>query len=306
MNLARRSFAKVVAGVTVPTLSGCLASPSSTRVDYDPFWSWLYSPQQVSTSPYGAFYSLNLTAIRTYAERFDPQTYRKYRSYVGAGDLEWLGLSQTDVTDVLMSYPVTSGEIRSMVFTGSFSRKQVQPRLEGTYENHTRSKGFDLYWTSQQKEVAVGVHDGIVALGYPTGAQRARGVLGAMLRAKRGPDRRYVNTDDDFGLLIETLGGGDDVSGITHEPRAETRPSRGVFRNEVAKGHRYVFGQDVSKSRYVFVFETENDVDTDAVTAWVDANDDSGDRLFGAYRTTAVSKEGRTAVVDGVVETEGM
>lgn len=75
----------------------------------------------------------------------------------------------------------------------------------------------------------------------------------------------------------------------------------GSFEGAIAKGQRYVFGRETSKSRYAFMFETETAVDTGAVEAWVDANDDT--RLFGGYERVTVRQQDRTAIVDGVVST---
>lgn len=310
MSVSRRSLLKRAWGgatsATLGTLAGCLGGSGGDRERGRlPYSSWVYDPEAVDGSPYGSFFALDLAAVNAHEDALRRPTAVKYRNYVDLLDLEFLGVDTAVIDGMLQTYPVTSGPVRSVVLTGEHRPDRIRATLESSSEERTRYREFDLYWDIDGRRVAVGVGDRHVLLGYASETTDGRAVVRTVIEAWN-ENTRYAEASADFATLTEVLGQGDDVSGLTHPPRTETTAGRGVFENAVAKGHRYDFGRSTSRSRYVFVFATEADVDLRAVRTWVEANDDADDRLFGAYEDVTVSRVGRTAVVDGIVPTRAI
>lgn len=287
-----------LAAAALAPLAGCPAGRRRDpgRIAYP---DWLYAPRTVGRSPHASFSALNLAAVAAHRDALRRSTYVKYQNYVALPDLP-LEVDPGATDGVLRVFPPEGAPVRGVVLAGSYERDRLDD-LRRAFDRRDRHRGVDVYWDGGG--AAVGLGDRRVLVGYPAGRRPGRAVVAALLDARAGAIERYADASAAFATLAAKLGPGDDVSGFTHAPRAEAAPARGVFENAVAKGHRYVFGRPTSRSRYVFVFASAADVDLAAVRAWIDANDDPGDRLFGAYEDVAVSRDGRAAVLDGTVPT---
>lgn len=326
--LLRATGATLLASASI---AGCTAPRAGSPADYR---RWLPAPARLGLD-HEAFFWLSHRAVDRYAAAFAPATRRKYRGYLPPLALGDLGVDSGHVESHLFVYPgAESGPAPAappgVVLAGAFDRAALRERLRATYGRHREANGFDLYWNPSDDRggpAAVAFDRRRLLLGRATDGTPARAVVAALLAAERVADgttgnatggdatggdagsdapARYVDASRPFGRLAAALGAGDDVSGFSHSPTAATAAERGVFAGEVAKGHRYRFGRETTRSRFAFVFRDAASVPLAAVRRWVDATDDPGDRPFGPYESVEVSREGHVALVDGTLPTRAV
>jgi hypothetical protein len=124
--------------------------------------------------------------------------------------------------------------------------------------------------------------DGSYLVSVPIGrfAIDAREVAETLIRTRAGEQRRYVEADDDLGVVFDRVGGavGLNASRIERVGESEESVETGYFAGTVANGTGFVIDGDHLLFRRITVFADEDAVDRAKVDEYVAAAtaDDSG------------------------------
>jgi hypothetical protein len=152
--------------------------------------------------------------------------------------------------------------------------------------------------------VAATLTDGTAVLARSTGlfgsADNARLILRAVLDVRNGDAESYVRDSDDFGTLVDELGGGALQSARTHTETDATDTDEGAFADEAARGVTSSFVDAGIETTFALVFTESGDVDAGDLEDWVET---AGDSTFANFESVDVSTSGRTALLTGTEPT---
>lgn len=157
------------------------------------------------------------------------------------------------------------------LYEGSFDADEFRDGFESeqglSLEAEGQLDGYDLY--------AVGVVDYQIALRDGRAVFGATDSLEQFLDAGAGEVDRLVDTNDDADEFVGELGAGHGVSGRI---KLSDDASPGEMReNVVAGGEQVNYGDDTVEYEQVVLFETEADVDEEAVRSDYEDDDDLSD-----------------------------
>lgn len=261
-----------------------------------------------------SFSATNQKAIYDNRDSLQPSSYKRRRSTYSR-----IGVVGRDVS-MDLNMP-SGGEGRNQVLKGSFEVSEVTAELEDDsnteYESDGEHNGHEIFVVSDTSEprTAVGVSDETIVIGHRVeppfdadwDAVPAADVVKGLVDAGSGNGNRAVDSNEDFGTLVNTLNSGTRVTGRTRDdevgsddgPDADVELGR--FDGEVANGRSLSINGSTTTIQWVFVFGSEGDVDTGDVNDWLEANDNSG--TLARARNVEVSQDGRAAVASVKVDT---
>ena len=308
-NLSRRSVLRTgaTAGGTVVlgSLAGCEqftgddSDAETTEADdgddgddepSNPFRQWLPEPDALDEEHY-FFRSVDYGQLRQNEANFDPEVYDNYTEDEGlfreldfsVADVDWVGF----IPPVLSDTPA--------VVSGSFSADDVVDPLteEGYYEEDGEIGEYTLY-TEGGGEVAV--TDGTFVITGDPDSGHAR----TLIETKNGERPRYTDASGELETLLEPFGTETFVGGTTRDPVTddEADPESLQFAGQVG----YAFGDAVegetTTTEILVMFETEDDVDMDAISEY------TGGELFSDHSDITATQAGRMVTVTGETPTD--
>jgi len=288
--ILRRSVAASIPAVTTAGCSGLLGSDSG---DTDVFTRWLPAPAAVENADHYQFdyYDLSTLAAQRDALGGEPTVFEQTWRPV---DLAW-----DDATAVVTVDAVD-------VVTAEFDRDgAVSDLRDAGYDRAGEYKGYARYRNPETGRVFA-LTDGTMLVSavdrYAPDAVEPSARIETVVDAASGDVDRYDAASDDMGTLVEALGAATLVSGRTmDEPDAATARS-GRFENLVAEGARSVVDGETVAETWVYVYDRPRDVDTAALEAYVEANDNrSGgvDARFAGVADVSYRTEGRKGIISG-------
>jgi len=278
------------AGAAVGT-AGCSSLFGSGGGDTDVFTQWLPAPAAVANTDHYRFDYYDLSTLSANRDSLggEPTVFERAWQPVGLG---W-----ADATGVVTVGPVD-------VVTADFDRDGAASDLqEAGYDRAGEYKGFARYRNSETGTVfAVG--DGTLLVSavdrYAPGSVAPSARIETVVDARTGDVDRYAESSEGMGTLVEELGAGTLVDGTTMD---ETDGSgSGRFENLVAEGARSVLDGGTVEEKWVYVYDRPRDVDTAALEAYVQANDNSSggvDAPFVAVEDISYTREGRKGIITG-------
>ncbi|SEN72145.1 hypothetical protein SAMN05216388_1004279 [Halorientalis persicus] len=320
MEQTRRRFLAASAALGSGALAGCSAVSDAIPFigggglgDYE---QWVYEPDRfASADESGEFgddsvalsiFAINQQSIYENREELYPSTYSSLsRNFVSN-----TGILPRNVSMVL-NLP------EGVVLSGSFERGEVTAELEADtsteYESDGSHEGYDLYVRAEREESpdAFGVADGTVVqgqrvdnFGSDADSVPATDVVEGIIDTNSGGATRYVNANDAFGTLVSSLSGSSFLTAtVRSDPIGsdEADENSGEFEGLVASGQASTINGATTDSQSVFVFDSQSDADTGAVTDYVEYNDNEGQ--FARARNVEVSQSGRTITVTATADT---
>ena len=254
---------------------------------------WLPAPERIGGQDHYPFSYFDMEAFESNEDElseasFDPEGVERLWSPLEFG---WRAVSNlTLFAEVGFPY---------VVIEASFDREGAITTLanEG-FEEDSAYNGYTVMRDTAQDR-AYGVGDGTVAI---VSGQNSVGSVETILDTDSGDTERYDEASDDMATLIGELGGGSFVRGETMAPPDRFDAEQGEFPGMVARGSRARINGATTAQEWVIVYESSDDVDTDDLETWVDANRASGDQ-FESAENISYSSEGRVGIVTATGDT---
>ena len=264
--------------------------PEPQRVYAD----WLPAPDELGDDDHYSFTYLDMADFEEYEdelddESFDPTSFEDVWSPLS---FDW-----TDVSDLTL---FGGFGFNNIVIEAEFSREDAISDLEDEeYEEDSEYDGYTIMFDSES-ERAVAVGDGTVVI---VSGDESVDTAETLLDTQGGDSERYGEASDDMATLVGELGGGSLVQGRTTETPDRPAPAEGEFENMVARGSRAQINGATTDRTWVVVYESSDDVDTDDLEAWVDANDGI-DEQFEDAEDISYSSDGRLGIVTVTGDTD--
>jgi hypothetical protein len=247
---------------------------------------WLPAPSDLDGRDHYYFFYGDVEDIEANEDRID-------ESYYDPASLEnaWspLELGTEDVSQIIA---IAS----SLAVEAEFDRDGAISTLEDEdFEEDSEYSGYTLMLGEFDDQVfAVG--DGVLVVTDEIDTAET------IIDASGGDGERYDEASDDMATLVGALGGGTAVSGSTMDEPDQPDPENGQFENMVAKGERSRINGETAELAWVVVCDSEDDVDTDDLEEWVDAND-GFDEEFDGVEDISYDSDGRTGIITGTADT---
>ena len=292
--LTRRELLARSAGATVVGVAGAGCSTlSGDGADTEVFTRWLPAPAATPNANHYRFSYYDLGTLATQREHLggEPTVFERTWAPV---ELDW-----TDATAV-----ITVGSVD--VVTAEFDREGAVSDLRAAgYGRAGEYKGYVRYRNGDSGAV-VALTDGtlLVASVDRFGAESVTPTdrIEPVIDAATGDADRYTEANDDMATLVGELGGATLVRARTMDDADGVATTSGRFENLVAEGNRSVVDGDRVDEKWVYVYERPRDVDTAALEAYVQANDNSSaevDQPFAAVEDISYTTEGRKGIITG-------
>ena len=204
---------------------------------------------------------------------------------------------------------VTSMAVFTSVVQANFNRDDVVEDLEDDdFDDDTDHEGFTIYLSGDEQQ-AFGVGDGtlVISAGYGSGDADPVDQVETVIDASNGNVERYTAASEDMQTLVNKLGGGAFLSADTYEEQDDDNPEDGNLENSVAQGTSITINGETSAYKTVVVYESADDVDTDDLEDWVDANDGSSSTdgtRFDDVDDISYNADGRAGVISGTIDTD--
>lgn len=326
--ITRRKLMRVGAGATalgaVGSLSGCSAIQDlipGGGGGLSNYTNWVYEPDNFESDGAGldnsAFSYKQMLSNEGNLNDFT-------RLSVLGSSYPTLGIGPEDVA---MEVDLPDGR----VITGSFDTDAVTTELTASkvstpstpaenmggntgsteYESDSEYNGYEIFVQSEPEESpnAIAVGDGTIVEGRRvpnTGNESspvdASDVAEGIIDTGSDGDSRLVDSDDTFSTLTDTLNNGvrvdfelledaigSDDGGNENIPTAD-------FDGLVASGRADQINGGTTKKQWVYVYDSEGDVNESDVNEWVEANN-TGDGLLAKHDNINVNTDGNTATV---------
>jgi hypothetical protein len=311
MERTRRRFLTASAVIGTGALAGCNAVTDAIPFvgggglgDYQ---QWVYPADTFNQNADSlSFDGTNQQGIHENRKAFAPNTYSSLATNYGT-----VGLTGRSVS---MDLGLPEGR----VLKGSYETAEVVAELEDDtsteYESDGNYSGYELFVPADRDTPrnAVAVSDNAIVSGQRVepgfgddwDAAAATDVVEGIIDTGGGSGTRAVSDDDDLAKLTNTLNGGTSVSGGTRDGDAGSSRAdaeSGVFEGQVASGQSWSVDGDTTSRQWVFVFDSESDVDTGDLEEWIEANDTGG--VFTRTRNEQVNQNGRAGVVTAELDT---
>jgi hypothetical protein len=301
--LGRRLVASVSIGAIV-SLSGCsnlLPSDSSGGNEYT---SWLHEPGEFGKANHYSVSVLKPKTIHSNPDVFGDDLIDRMAAVFGKR-FEPAGLDTTDLDRV-----ITTGV--AQVATGSFDESTVTEALTAAdYTETAEVNGFQILTngtptsmpsTSQHdRHTAFAVNaEAIVRVPSASSVPSPTGIAAELVAVKTGDEQRYTDESESMALLTVELGDGYEVFTRTVEPRETPVTDTDWFENGVGMGLRRSLSGTTVENRFVFVYETPDDVDTEGIETQIDEAPNT--TISSDLQTIEVSSSGRVAIFEGTAD----
>lgn len=289
--VAGLGIAGAVAGCSqLDSLTGGTDSTADGTTDQDTpgrYRRWLPAPAAFNTEGY-YFEAVDYETLQANESHFDASVYSDYAE----SDLfEELNLPLDAVESSIFIGPITNG-VSPTVVLGEFAAGDVTGRLtELGYEQRRESGEYAVY----AGESAIGVTDGRLVFSNDGDEDWVE----AILAAERGDEPSYAEESEEMERLLNSVESGTFVYGTTHDPTPpeDADPADGVFAGTVGFGYQDTVTGETTDTKIVVLFESEADVDMDAVSTYT-----NGD-LFAEYQSVSSTRDGRVVVITGETPT---
>ncbi|WP_262179064.1 hypothetical protein [Haloarcula laminariae] len=293
--LTRRAMLRrsVAAAGAAAASAGCSALLGSDGGDTDVFTKWLPAPSAVDEVAHYSFDYYDLGALAAQLENLggEPTVFERTWEPV---DMRW-----DEATAVVTAGPVD-------VVTAEFDRDAAVSDLQGAgYDRAGEYKGYARYRNADAGRV-VAVTDGTLLVSavdrYGTESVDPTSRIEAVVDAATGDVDRYAEANEDMATLVAELGAATLVGGRTMDEPESAAARSGRFENLVAEGARSVVDGATVEEKWVYLYDRPRDVDTAALEAYVEANDNSSEGVgarFAAVEGVDYAKEGRKGIITG-------
>lgn len=303
--MLRRSLATAGAGALVGA-AGCSSIPNPLGGG-TPYANWLPVPDDIGESDHYNFTYLSLDDIESNEdelneESIDPSTYEDFWEPL---DINWEDASGLTI----LGFGGMFG-FGGFIVEAEFNREEIISDLEDEdFDEDSEHEGYTLMLNDSESQVyAVGDNAVVLTSARDTDGERSSGETGtaeAIIDAKTGQEDRYGDDSDDMSTLIGELGGGTLVTGNTMEEPDDAEPANGSFDAMVARGQQAKINGESTDMKYVVVYESSDDVDTDDLEEWVDENDGS-DEQFDDVDDVSYNSNGRKGIITGTIDTDDL
>jgi len=299
----RRSIATAGAAGLVST-AGCSSVPNPFGGS-PPYASWLPAPGDLGDADHYRFNYLNMGQIESNEDQFssdsfDPSSFEEFWAPL---NINW------EDTSHITTFGGLFGVSGGIAVEADYNQDDAVSTLEGEdFEQDSEYDGYSIMLGGDGQRIYAVDGSAVIitsASGSSDGGTSSDGStdrVETIIDAKAGDTDRYGDASDDMSTLTGELGGGTLVSGGTMEAPDEADVENGRFENMVARGSRIEANGDTADAKYAVVYESESDVDTAELEAWVDANDGS-DGQFADLNDPSYDSNGRTGVITGTVNT---
>jgi len=291
-SILRRSFAAASVG-TLLASAGCsglnpLGGGAGAYAD------WLPVPDDTGDSDHYQFTYLDTETLEANEDELpDSFDIASFEENWNPADVDW-----EDTASVLFFSS-------TIVVEDGFTREDVVADLEaedydedGEYQGHTVLVG-----PNELGAFAVG--DSTLVVQFAAYQSDPVDNVEAVLDVKNGEEDRYADDSENMATLLPELGNGTIVGGRTMAAVDTDNPDRGRFDHMVAEGSTTTIDGDTAERKWLVVYEESDDVDTDDLSDWVDANDSNGG-TFDDVDDISYSQNGRVGIVTGTSDTDDL
>lgn len=256
---------------------------------------WLYAPGAIGDSDHYAFSYQNDQAIKSNEDEFDSEYFDRQESAEDNWPLSQLGVDYDEVNDRLR---LGAGG----VINGSFNQSDVIGELDDNDfdDEDDDYSGYAIYQKNDAQAVGVQNNQAVYAQrGFGSGDVDVVDAVETIIDTKTGDEDRYQNESDAMSVVLNQVSGGDITFGNTQEEADDTNTDRAQFEGQVGTGVQGNFKGDTTNVKYAIVFADSDDVDTGDVEDWTEDSN-----TFDDVDNVSVTKNGRTAVVTGQIDTD--
>jgi hypothetical protein len=289
--MLRRSAATVGAG-TLLGIAGCSSlNPFGGGGAYA---NWLPVPDDIDAGDHYQFTYLDTENLEGNEDELpDDFDLSFFESTWSPADIDW------EDTSTILSFDSV------IVADAEFTREDVVSDLEDEdFDEDTDHQGYTLYLGPNELQ-AFALNDSNLLVAFGVIQSDPIDLLEAAIDANNGEAERYGEDNDDLSTLVGELGGGSVVTGRTTEEPDNDDPEAGRFDHMVARGNESAIDGDTADRRWVVVYDSADDVDTDDLEDWVDANDGS-DEMFDDVDDISYNQNGRLGIVSGTSDTDDL
>ncbi|MDS0260140.1 hypothetical protein NDI56_12115 [Haloarcula sp. S1CR25-12] len=290
--LLRRGLAAAGAAAA-GTTAGCSSLFSGGGDDTGAFTQWLPKPGAIGAAEHYWFDYYDLERLASQRETLggEPTVFERTWRPVG---LDW--------ADATSAVAVDSAD----VVTADFTRSDAVSDLEDAgYSQGDEYEGSTLYHDADGRTV-FGVTDGTLVVSrvdrYASDPVDPASRVRAVLDAQTGDVTRYAEASEDMQTLVDELGTATFVSGATRDDASGVEAESGRYEGLVAEGSTSTFDGGTVAEKWVYVYDSPQDVDIDALRAYVEANDDGTGGSSAPFATVgdiAYEKKGRKGIITG-------
>jgi len=185
------------------------------------------------------------------------------------------------------------------------------------YESDGEYEGWEIFVQSEPdtspNAYAIG-NGNILEAQYVTNSSNdaseveAPDVAEGMIDTGTNGDNRYVDNNDTFSTLTDKLDNGVSLSvnmpqyEVGSEDGANENIPAGNFEGVVATGQSTSINGGTTKVKWVYVYDSEGDVNQGDVDEWIEANN-TGEGSLSNYNDLSSSTDGNVATVTGKIPT---
>jgi hypothetical protein len=294
-NLTRRALLARSAAATgaVVGTAGCASLFGPGGGNTDVFTRWLPAPAAVANTDHYRFDYYDLATLSANRESLggEPTVFERTWRPV---ELQW-----DDATAVVTVGPVD-------VVTAEFDRDAAVSDLrDAGYDRAGEYKGYARYRDAETGTVFALTDDSLLVSAvdqYAPGSVAPSARIETVVDASTGDVDRYTEASEAMGTLVEELGAATLVGARTMDEPDATAARSGHLENLVAEGARSVVDGATVEEKWVFLYDRPRDVETAALEAYVEANENSSsgaDARFAAVEDISYAKEGRKGIITG-------
>jgi hypothetical protein len=289
---ALRTGAGLIAVGAVGSTAGCLDSIPFVGGGAN-YTSWIPAADEFQEDENLSFSFSNNNTFANNEDNFDSDYWDQTEQDVDALDIDF-----EDITFDLSFGPY-------QIYDGNYDQQTVIDALEdddtgrGEYDEEGEYEGYTVYLPDNvagSPRTAYGVNGTTVVRASATREEDdAEGVLEIAIDTDNGNETRFVDDNEDFGLLTDELGSGTTVSGSVSEDETEDdNPEFGQFEGAVGSGSTLTVNGENSNFKYVVIYDSESDTDQAVLE---DFFDEALDDFFDPDGDPSYNTNGRVATI---------
>lgn len=296
-SVTRRQALKMGGILGVGALAGCIGEVPLARSGIATSVDWLYEPGTIRDEDH---YWVSFVEPPTFVDNEDDFDEEVYDTIEATEDqYSVLDLDIEEIDSVLRFD-------RNAVLTGQYDTENVIDELDDADfdEEDDDYEGYRIF-LSPDDHRGVGVSSDSLIVARVGSHDDGDEVVETIVDTRIGEEDRYVDEEEDFATLTDTLSPAAVQYGHTFPERDGTDVERGRFDEAVANGYSVQVDGESTRLEAVIVFDSANDIDVDDIEDWIDENDRS-DEIFDDVEDIGVDTNGRTAVVSGRIDTDDL
>jgi len=292
----RREVVQLGGGAAGLAVTGGLAGCSALPFFGGPpgYADWLYAPGTVDDRNHLQYRKGKLDQLRGNAEELGGAI-NSYRATEQQWPMVTMNL-QFDQVDEAFRIGPRSGRI-----TGDFEANTVGNAL--TNKGFEEEGDYGDYTLYVEPSRAAGLVDGEAIYCDETEFTddfEPRQYVEAVIDTKNGDGERYIDESEPFKQLTTRVGDATLVGGLTYDKVDDGDPGQGLLADSVGAGFAINVNGENSTVKRVVVYESEDDVDMDAVSEFADSDQ------FSAVDDPSTNQREVTAVIKGTAPTSDL